>query len=147
METTKRENQVPMLWYWSVPENGMDIEDCEMIAKENLVNCQINRYRDMHALKRGGNSVNIAIEELNECITDGKTVEKDMEYKLLTESIEDFLWKQTKRNRTVFLKRYFYVMDIKEIAEELDIKEGTVKSILSRMRKELAVWLEKEAVV
>lgn len=46
METTKRENQVPMLWYWSVPENGMDIEDCEMIAKENLVNCQINRYRD-----------------------------------------------------------------------------------------------------
>lgn len=101
----------------------------------------------MHALKRGGNSVNIAIEELNECITDGKTVEKDMEYKLLTESIEDFLRKQTKRNRTVFLKRYFYVMDIKEIAEELDIKEGTVKSILSRMRKELAVWLEKEAVV
>ena len=48
METTKRENQVPMLWYWSVPENGMDIEDCEMIAKENLVNCQINRYRDMY---------------------------------------------------------------------------------------------------
>ena len=110
-------------------------------------NLSLNRYRDMHALKRGGNSVNIAIEELNECITDGKTVEKDMEYKLLTESIEDFLWKQTKRNRTVFLKRYFYVMDIKEIAEELDIKEGTVKSILSRMRKELAVWLEKEAVV
>ena len=110
-------------------------------------NLSLNRYRDMHALKRGGNSVNIAIEELNECITDGKTVEKDMEYKLLTESIEDFLWKQTKRKRTVFLKRYFYVMDIKEIAEELDIKEGTVKSILSRMRKELAVWLEKEAVV
>ena len=110
-------------------------------------NLSLNRYRDMHALKRGGNSVNIAIEELNECITDGKTVEKDMEYKLLTESIEDFLWKQTKRNRTVFLKRYFYIMDIKEIAEELDIKEGTVKSILSRMRKELAVWLEKEAVV
>ena len=98
-------------------------------------NLSLNRYRDMHALKRGGNSVNIAIEE------------QDMEYKLLTESIEDFLWKQTKRNRTVFLKRYFYVMDIKEIAEELDIKEGTVKSILSRMRKELAVWLEKEAVV
>ena len=110
-------------------------------------NLSLNRYRDMHALKRGGSSVNIAIEELNECITDGKTVEKDMEYKLLTESIEDFLWKQTKRNRTVFLKRYFYVMDIKEIAEELDIKEGTVKSILSRMRKKLAVWLEKEAVV
>ena len=37
-------------------------------------NLSLNRYRDMHALKRGGSSVNIAIEELNECITDGKTV-------------------------------------------------------------------------
>ena len=70
-----------------------------------------------------------------------------MPFAVLRYIYPDFLWKQTKRNRTVFLKRYFYIMDFKEIAEELDIKEGTVKSILSRMRKELAVWLEKEAVV
>ena len=57
--------------------------------------------------------MNIAIEELNECITDGKTVEKDMEYKLLTESIEDFCGNRLRETITVFLKRYFYVMDIK----------------------------------
>ena len=33
METAERE-KAPMLWYWSIPENGMDIEDCEKIAKE-----------------------------------------------------------------------------------------------------------------
>lgn len=47
METAERE-KAPMLWYWSIPENGMDIEDCEKIAKENLVNRPNNRYMEMH---------------------------------------------------------------------------------------------------
>ena len=45
METAERE-KAPMLWYWSIPENGMDIEDCEKIAKENLVNRPNNRYME-----------------------------------------------------------------------------------------------------
>lgn len=49
METVERE-KAPMLWYWSIPENGMDIEDCEKIAKENLVNRPNNRYMEMHML-------------------------------------------------------------------------------------------------
>lgn len=48
MEIEEREKQTPMLWYWSVPENGMDMEDCEKIAKENLTNRQNNKYMDMY---------------------------------------------------------------------------------------------------
>ena len=48
METTERENQAPMLWYWSIPENGMDMEDCEKIAKENRTNRRNNKYMDMY---------------------------------------------------------------------------------------------------
>lgn len=48
MKTVEREDQVPMLWYWSVPENGMDMEDCEQVVKENLANRRSNRYLDMH---------------------------------------------------------------------------------------------------
>lgn len=48
METVEREDQVPMLWYWSVPENGMDMEDSEQVVKENLANRRSNRYLDMH---------------------------------------------------------------------------------------------------
>ena len=51
METAERE-KAPMLWYWSIPENGMDIEDCEKIAKENLVNRPNNRYMEMHIIQR-----------------------------------------------------------------------------------------------
>lgn len=48
METAERENQTPMLWYWSIPENGMDMEDCEKIAKENCAIKQKNKYMDMY---------------------------------------------------------------------------------------------------
>lgn len=48
METVERENQTPMLWYWNVPENGMDMEDCERIAKENLSNRQNIKCMDMY---------------------------------------------------------------------------------------------------
>ena len=48
METRETENLVPMLWYWNVPENGMDMEDCEKIAKENLSDQRNIKYMDMY---------------------------------------------------------------------------------------------------
>ncbi|WP_455638834.1 hypothetical protein [Parabacteroides sp.] len=48
MKTEERENKAPMLWYWSVPENGMDMEDCEKIAKEISNNQQKNKYMNMY---------------------------------------------------------------------------------------------------
>ena len=55
MKTEEREKKAPMLWYWSVPENGMDMEDCEKIAKEISNNQQKNKYMNMYiAFVQGG---------------------------------------------------------------------------------------------
>lgn len=48
METAERENQAPMLWYWNIPENGMDMEDCEKIARENFAIQKKNKRMDMY---------------------------------------------------------------------------------------------------
>lgn len=109
-------------------------------------NLSLNRYRYMHTARRGGNSVDIALEELQDCVTDGRTVEEQIELKELSASIAAFLDRQPERNRAIFLQRYFYMMPTKEIAEKLGMREGTVRSTLSRMRKDLKGWLEKEAV-
>ena len=109
-------------------------------------NLSLNRYRHMHTERRGGKSVDIALEELQECVSDGRTVEEQIELRELSTSIARFLNRQSERNRAIFLQRYFYMMQTKEIAEKLGIREGTVRSILSRMRKDLRGWLEKEAV-
>ena len=109
-------------------------------------NLSLNRYRHVHTERTGGNSVDIALEELQECVSDGRTVEEQIELRELSTSIARFLNRQSERNRAIFLQRYFYMMQTKEIAEKLGIREGTVRSILSRMRKDLRGWLEKEAV-
>ena len=101
-------------------------------------NLSLNRYRNMHADRRGGGIVNLALEELQECVSDGRRVEERIELQELTGAIEAFLRQQTQRN--------FYLMQIREIAERHDMREGTVKSVLGRMRKELRTWLRKEAV-
>lgn len=90
--------------------------------------------------------MDIALEELQDCVTDGRTVEEQIELKELSASIAAFLDRQPERNRAIFLQRYFYMMPTKEIAEKLGMREGTVRSTLSRMRKDLKGWLEKEAV-
>lgn len=48
MESIDKEIKSPMLWYWSVPEEGMDIEDCEKIAKESGCNYQRNKQINMY---------------------------------------------------------------------------------------------------
>lgn len=51
METkeTNRESY-PMLWYWSQPESGISIEDCENIVREMTVEKKSEGLRNLHIL-------------------------------------------------------------------------------------------------
>lgn len=109
-------------------------------------NLSLNAYKKSHAAKRGGGNVPLALEELEECISDGRRVEEHLEQEMLVAVITGFLKEQASLQRVIFLRRYFYMDSVKEIAAALNMKEGTVKSVLSRMRKELRLRLEKEAV-
>ncbi len=109
-------------------------------------NISINYYNKKHAFKRRGDNMTVALDELSECVASGNKVEENLELKLLTDTIADFLASQDKTKRWIFLQRYFYFAEIREIADKAGMKEGTVKSVLCRMRKKLRKWLEKEAV-
>lgn len=109
-------------------------------------NISINCYNKKHAFKRGGSSMALALDELSECIVSGSRVEENMELKLLADSIADFLALQDTAKRWIFIQRYFYLAEIGEIADRAGMKEGTVRSVLFRMRKKLRKWLEKEEV-
>ena len=51
---------------------------------------------------------------------------------------------QQQEKRIIFMRRYFYLDSITEIAERLGIKESKVKTTLFRTRKELREYLQKE---
>ena len=105
----------------------------------------INRYKAGAAQKRGGGEYAIALEELAEFATAGEnTVEREVELKLLGGAISAFLRKQPALQRDVFIRRYYHLCSIKEIAVACSISESKVKSILFRLRKKLRATLESE---
>lgn len=57
-----------------------------------------------------------------------------------------FLRELTPQQRTIFLKRYWLMMEYSEIAADTGIKLNTVKTILARTRQKLADYLSKEGI-
>lgn len=110
-------------------------------------NLSINRVKHRTARKRGKGQYEIALEELQECIPSLNSVEKAMEDKALVDLFNRFLEGLTIEKRKVFMRRYWYFSQVKDIATEYGMSESKVKMSLMRTRKELKDFLEKEGVV
>ena len=107
-------------------------------------NISFDRYRMRNADKRGNGEISLVLEELEETIADSNNIEKDIEMKELINLINEFLGKLPERECDIFIRRYFYVESVKEIAKKYGMKQGNVSVILSRVRNKLKVQLEKE---
>ena len=88
--------------------------------------------------------MDIVLSELEECIASHSSIEDSIDYAALIESINSFLSSLPSLNRMIFVRRYWYVSSISEIAEQYNISESKVKSILFRLRKRLKEYLGKE---
>ena len=64
----------------------------------------------------------------------------------LQECLEGFLRRLPKTDRIIFLRRYWYMSPIKEIAEDHGLKETKVVSVLRRTRNRLKRYLEREGM-
>ena len=60
--------------------------------------------------------------------------------------LDAFLRTLTPENQKVFLRRYWYVDTISEIAVRYGISEGAVQMRLNRTRSKLAMYLAKEGI-
>jgi RNA polymerase sigma-70 factor (ECF subfamily) len=109
-------------------------------------NLSLNRYEKLHAEKRGGGAVEVALAELADCIPSSTSVEEEIEGKALTELIDKFLDTLSLQARNVFVQRYWYLCSVADISADLGISENNVKSILFRTRNKLKQQLEKEGI-
>lgn len=109
-------------------------------------NLALDILEKKHAKKRGNNTLSLVLEELHECIPSPASAENEIEGKLLTENLNCFLKTLSVENRKFFLQRYWYMMSVKEIAEENNFTESKVKMSLMRTRENLRIFLEKEGV-
>ena len=107
-------------------------------------NLSLDRYKRDRTEKRGGEQTELALEELEMCITSGQDPLESMEMQELAGLINSFLFEQPERNRNIFLRRYWMLEPVKDIAGFYGESESKIKSILFRMRKKLAKLLEEE---
>ena len=109
-------------------------------------NLALNKYKYYAAQKRGLGKVNIVLEELSECLPSQKDTEKILEDKFVVEILNKFLEKQKPKIRKIFVRRYWYLDSIKEIANDYRISESNVKMTLIRTRNSLKDYMEKEGI-
>lgn len=114
----------------------------------------IDRLRRRFAGKRACSEYEISLDELAECVPDiGAIASKkntlgdpEGEYDKVELSlfIDNYLSEQKHDVRDMFVMRYYFCDSIKQIAANLGVSEGKVKSCLFRAREGLRKRLEKE---
>lgn len=109
-------------------------------------NISIKKWRLQNTQKRGDGQVPLALQELSECIPCANSVEKEFENSELTQLLNAFLSQQKSLDRRIFVKRYWYLSSVRDIAEVFGFSESKVKANLHRTRKRLRLYLEKEGV-
>lgn len=108
-----------------------------------IIRClSIDRCRKNTSLKRSGIVAELN-EELENCIPSVSDVSDDIEAKLLWESISKFLFTLPDEKQVMFMRRYFYLDSISEIARRMSISESKVKTSLFRLRNDLKEYLIK----
>ncbi|MCM1099962.1 MAG: sigma-70 family RNA polymerase sigma factor [Clostridium sp.] len=110
-------------------------------------NLSFDRWKRKNTLKRGSGEMEIALDELAECVPALGNTEDIVEEAELRRSLNVFLSTLKERERNVFLRRYWYAEEYSEIAKRYGLKLNTVKTILFRVRGRLRTFLEEEGVV
>ena len=107
-------------------------------------NLSLDRWRALHARKRGQGQAELALEELGECLGAPETVEQAAEAAALAESLDRFLEALPQEKRVLFVRRYWYLCSVEELAAWSGRRRGTVAASLFRLREALREHLEKE---
>ena len=96
------------------------------------------------AAKRKAEVVSLT-QEMETCIPDASR-DREMESRELGRLLDAFLRTLSEENQLVFLRRYWYVDTIEEIAVRYGISQSAVQMRLNRTRSKLAAYLAKEGI-
>lgn len=108
-------------------------------------NISLDRLKYNTAEKRNCR-YDVPIDELTACIP-SPALEETVEAKELGMAINRFLETLNKDSRTLFLRRYWFGDEIKDIAKDLNLRQNTATVRLGRLRMQLREHLIKEGYV
>lgn len=103
----------------------------------------LTRYEKKTAAKRYG-GMETSLDELAECVSAGSLTLADEV--ALSNAINSFLASLPTRTRMIFMRKYWYMDSIADIAKALGMTESAVKVSLHRTREKFRKHLDKEGI-
>ena len=110
-------------------------------------NLSIDRLRTRNRDKRGGGEVPLALEELEEVVAGSDSPENEAVRKELIAGLNRFLSELTRQERYIFVRRYWYLDSLGDIAKSTGFAGSKVASMLYRLRGRLKNQLIKEELL
>ena len=107
-------------------------------------NLALDKIKVKTRQKRGGGESALIFDEISELISDGETVEKELERKEFMNTVNRFLRNIPQRERGIFISRYFFGESIEVISKKYRITKSNTEKLLSRTRIKLRELLKKE---
>ena len=109
-------------------------------------NISLKKYHANTAKKRNTH-YDLALDELAECLAGDSSVEDEILAKELEQGINDFLSELKKSDRIIFVKRYWFLASISEIADSVGRSRNYVTVHLHRSRKKLENYLKMKGLI
>ena len=106
----------------------------------------IDRLRYKTAAKRGGGEATLSMDELEECVPEGMSMDEERSNAELGELLSDFLNGLPDTECDVFMRRYWYFDSIDDICRRFGFGRSKVKMMLFRTREKLRERLKKEGM-
>ena len=109
-------------------------------------NRAIDRVRRLFAQKRGRGEYQAVYDELEDFLLD-ESADDPVDRIALRDALDAFLASLEQKDRRLFMRRYYYLCSVREIASEMKMSEGSVKTALYRLREKLRRRLTDEGFV
>lgn len=102
----------------------------------------LDRYQ---AQKRSAMVIALS-KELEACIPAPSNIERELEREQIRSALRSFLKTLDEKNQYIFVRRYFYMDPVAQIADSMKKSEGSISASLHRSRQKLRAHLKKEGI-
>ena len=128
-------------WQTIPPEHPTYLKAYLGIITRNLA---VDRFRKRSAGCRCNGNNSLPIDELSDLLPSGLDVEDEVDSIFLRDKLNAFISELNSESRILFIRRYWYMLSIEELADMHGISKSKVKMRLLRTRRKLREYLIKE---
>ena len=108
-------------------------------------NVAINRLEAGTAAKRGGGQRELALEELSQCLP-AEDTDAIVDSLTIRHALDQFLESLSQDSRRIFVRRYWFLDSVQDIARAYGFTESKVSVSLHHTREKLRKYLKKEGI-